>query len=278
MDLQLSVGARAHCLRVCCGFACAGTLAFHHDMDSAAHRERWPQIALLLLEFPQGALLILSLAFAWLTCTFTLGRSSVTLLKRANKLVSTAAGWRRRAAHQWPGAHRQATQTCDRAWGSHPHVLLVTHSSSGQTQYPHFAKPTCPRCRTCPGNCSRTWSADTLLLLSTLPRWSSSAISCSKRLDERLTIGLATCRPPRPALPVGRQLNTLRQRILREVNALVSHTTVVWRRRVGRRLPPDHAASASRRPPARENGALCPPTRAAQRAPGSCAPSGSSRQ
>jgi hypothetical protein len=133
--LQLSVGACAYCLLV------SRSPAHSHFVttfrDSAAHTER----------SPQNRSCFLSLAFAWLTCTFTLGYSPGSISKRANKLVSAAAGLAAGSAHQWPGAHRQAaTALGDRTliffW---QRILLLA-----EAQFIHSAKPTRPGCRTCP--------------------------------------------------------------------------------------------------------------------------------
>ena len=57
MGLQLSVGARAYCLRVCCGFACAGTLAFHYNIQGFG-RPQGTLASKMLLELSQGTLLL----------------------------------------------------------------------------------------------------------------------------------------------------------------------------------------------------------------------------
>jgi hypothetical protein len=58
MDLQLYVGARAYCLRVCCGFACASTLACHDDIQEFGRPQGTSPRLKLLLEFLQGTLLL----------------------------------------------------------------------------------------------------------------------------------------------------------------------------------------------------------------------------
>ncbi len=97
--------------------------------------------------------------------------------KRASKLASAAARLRRRwqrAAHRLPGAHRQAA-TAPSALGNANfffRILLLAKRYECILQPGMQKLPGCNR-----RNCSRTWSGDTLVFLSTLPRWYSAAIS-----------------------------------------------------------------------------------------------------